>query len=65
MNTQDNAKYFVSHPHHDHHLVWILIVVLSSLTLGLLPIVNFFNVPAPENVVPHEAELWGSMGAKD
>lgn len=65
MNTQENAKHFVSHSHHDHRLIWVIIVVLSSLTVGLLPIVNFLNVPAPENVVPHEAELWGSLGQKD
>ncbi len=65
MNTQENANHFVSHSHDDHRLIWIAIIMFSSLTLGLLPIVNFLNVPAPENVVPHEAELWGAMGYKE
>lgn len=65
MNTQENAKYFVPHSHHDHRLIWVAIIMFSSLTVGLLPIINFFNVPVPENTIPHEAGLWDSLGYKE
>ncbi len=64
MNTQDHAKYLVSHAEHDHRLLWAFVVILSSLALGLLPVVSFLNVSAPGNVVPHEAGMWSALGEK-
>ncbi|MGB3535750.1 MAG: hypothetical protein WBA13_19810 [Microcoleaceae cyanobacterium] len=64
MNTQEKANHLVNHSHNDRRFIGVAIIVFSSLTLGLLPIVNFLNLSAPENVVPHQAELWGAMGDK-
>ncbi|MGB3401921.1 MAG: hypothetical protein WBA77_04460 [Microcoleaceae cyanobacterium] len=65
MHTQKNTKYFVSHSQDDHRLIWIAIIMFSSLTVGLLPIINFLNVPVPGNTIPHEAGLWDSIGYKE
>jgi hypothetical protein len=65
MDSQKNTKYFVSQSHDEHHLILIAIIVFSSLTVGLLPIINVLNVSAPGNTIPHEAGLWDAMGSKE
>ena len=62
MTTQDQAQYLVSHSHHDHRVLWMFVVVLSSLTFGLLPVINFLNVSVAGNTIPHEAAMWGAVG---
>ena len=59
MNTQEQFKFYrIESEQKEHRFSLVVVIVLSSLSMGLLPIVMLpMSVISPD-FIPHEASLW-------
>ena len=62
MNTHQQVSVAKSHHSQSQKVLTILIVFLSSMLVGLIPLITGATLSSQQSVIPTEAELWNGFG---